>query len=271
MRIRQKTVWVFVIVVSIVLFRVVQAEDPKQVVVSATPIPINIPSPLPFVTQAIEVSATATRTPTPRGAVLLEALTEANVRAQPDTEAERLGSIRAGDVYPVIGRYFRWYQFQYEQSPSGTGWVFDELVRIIGDETTITDLNEGAVPTIDPIILAETATWEAITQTPGGILTATASSGQIPLPIPPGQGGADVIPEDIGVAGVLPTYTFPPNIVALAPPEITQEVSGNQIETTEDIIEFDNITLSTNIPPITPILLLGGLGIIGLFISSFRR
>lgn len=271
MRTRRVVATLFIVILGLLVLRVVQAEDPKQVVVSATPVPINLPSPLPFVTAAVQATATATRTPTPPGAALIEALTEANVRAQPDTESERLGTIRAGDLYPIVGRYFRWYQFQYDQSPSGTGWVFDELVQIIGDETTIPDLNEEAVPTIDPILAGETATLEAITQTPGGILTATAASNQIPLPQLPGQQSAETTAE-VGseLSGVLPTFTFPPNVVALAPIQSTQEVSGDQSDT-GDTLGLENITLPTNIPPIAPILILGAVGIIGLFISSFRR
>lgn len=268
MKARQRIFWILVILLA---FRVARAEDPKQVAVSATPVPINLPSPLPFVTQIPQTTATATRTPTPLGAALLEALTEANVRAQPDTESERLGTIRAGDLYPVIGRYFRWYQFQYDQSPSGTGWVFDELVQIIGDENTITDLNEEAVPTIDPVFAGQTATLEAITQTPGGILTATAVGEQIPLPIPSNQQQPETGIVGAADSGLLPTFTFPPNVVALAPTNVVTESSGGEAETGDISQGLGNITIPTTLPPIAPILVLGLLGIIGLFISSFRR
>src|SRR5262249_27404694 len=99
-------------------------------------------------TQAVS-TPTATYTATPVGPVLLEALTEANVRAKPDPESDLLGTIHTGDVYPVLGRYYRWYQFQYNKSASGTGWVFDDLVKITGDESQILDLSENALPTVD--------------------------------------------------------------------------------------------------------------------------
>lgn len=246
-----------------------EAESPAQSQVSPTPVPINLPSPLPFITQQALATETPTRTPTPIGPALLEAITEANVRAQPDPESERLGTIRAGEVYPVIGRFFRWYQFQYEQSPSGTGWVFDELVQIIGDETSVIDLNEQAAPTVDTIAQAATETFAVISQTPGGILTATAAAA---LPALPGQGGAQTnaltpvsdinLPTEVGV---LPTFTFPPEIAQLIPTEVAQEGSGTAVDTSP-LAEFD---LPSTVPPIVIILILGGGGLLGLIISSY--
>ena len=85
------------------------ADDQQQINISATPALITLPSPLPFSTQEI-ATPTATYTPTPVAPVVLEALTEANVRSDPDPESDLLGTIRAGDLYLVLGRYYRWYQ-----------------------------------------------------------------------------------------------------------------------------------------------------------------
>ncbi|MBL8163555.1 MAG: SH3 domain-containing protein [Anaerolineae bacterium] len=255
-----------------VIIGITKAEPPAQSVVSPTPVPINLPSPLPFITQQSLATETPTRTPTPIGPALLEAITEANVRAQPDPESERLGTIRSGEVYPVIGRFFRWYQFQYQQSPSGTGWVFDELVRIIGDETSVIDLNEQAAPTVDTIAQAATETFAAITQTPGGILTATAS---VLLPALPGQGnsqtdgltpvGGIALPTEVGV---LPTYTFPADVALLVP---TQPASESGDATSGDASPLADLELPSTLPPIVIILALGGGGFLGLLISSYRR
>lgn len=259
-----------VIILLLSMVTMTNAEESQQINISATPASITLPSPLPLTTQE-QLIATATYTPTPPGPALLEALTEANVRAEPDPESERLGTIRAGDVYAVIGRYYRWYQFQYNQSPTGTGWVFDELVAIAGDETKILDLSESALPTADNTALAATATLEAITQTPGGILTATAAALVIPLPIQPGTN-----PENIttiqaeGLPQILPTFTYPPEVAAV-PPENTysSEISLNATPTL--IPNSLAFSVTEGLPPIVPIMVLGGLGLLGLIITSYRR
>lgn len=249
------------------------AEAVEQIVVSATPVPANVPSPLPLVVTDVIVSTPtqAERTPTPLGPVLLEALTEANVRSQPDPESERLGTIRAGDQYAVIGRYFRWYRFQYNQTSSGVGWVFDELVKIIGDESAIVDLTQGEPPTQDPAALAITATLAVLTQTPGGVLTASAAANVIALPIvtqsndsTPQANGVPIAPE------VLPTFTFPPNIPLLVSTDALSNTLEQATTTTNDTVGTD-LVIPTSIPPVLPILILGGLGILGLIISSARR
>ncbi len=249
----------------------VYAETQKQINISATPASIILPSPLPLTTQQL-ITPTATYTPTPPGPVLLEALTEANVRAQADPGAELLGTIRAGDVYPVIGRYYRWYQFQYDTSPSGTGWVFDELVQITGDESKILDLSDNALPTTDGTAVASTQTQEVITQTPGGILTATSASQVIPLPVEPGNVSAGVAPlsSDPGAVAVLPTFTFPPDVPPIVPDSAlrSDQILDGTATLTPNSLEF---SVAEGLPPLAPILILGGLGLLGLVISSIRR
>ena len=83
--------------------------------ITATPARINLPSATPLPTLEAEITATPTRTPTPVGQSLLEVKETAgdvNVRAEPDPNAERLGSIRAGLPYTITGRYYNWLQFQ---------------------------------------------------------------------------------------------------------------------------------------------------------------
>jgi hypothetical protein len=245
------------------------ADEQQQINVSATPALITLPSPLPLSPQ--ETSApTTTHTPTPIGPLLLEALTEANVRSKPDPESDLLGTIRAGDIYPVLGRYYRWYQFQYDNSSSGTGWVFDELVNVTGDESQIVDLSENALPTVDNTAISATNTMEAVTQTPGGILTVTAASQVIPLPVPT-SGDQSAETSDLGDISVLPTFTFPPEITP-GPPDSAFRVDTLENMTPTQVASTDLvISVSDGIPPILPILILGGLGLLGLIGSSIRR
>lgn len=266
-----------VIFFSVLLFvcgiRSANAEEAQQVSVSPTPVPINLPSPIPFdaMTPVGLETATPTRTPTPIGPALLEARTEANVRAEPDPAAELLGTIRAGDLYPVIGRYYRWLQLQYDRSPTGRAWVFDELVNIVGDASVIRDLTVDAAPTEDAIAQEQTATFEAITQTPGGILTATANARVITIPGLPGIGGdLNAGTESTAEAGsvespaLLPTFTFPPNLIAATP---VPELAASPTATPESAA----LSIPDQLPPIVPILLLGAMGVLGLAVSAFRR
>ena len=243
-----------------------KAEESQQINVSATPASITLPSPLPLITQE-QIISTATYTPSPPGSALLEAITEANVRAEPDPESERLGTIRSGEVYNVIGRYYRWFQFQYNQSPSGTGWVFDELVNIAGDESRIIDLSENTLPTADNTALAGTSTMEAITLTPGGILTATAAQ----VPVQPGNAPEGVSgSQPAGTIQILPTFTYPPE-VALVPPENAYSSSVVLNATPTLIPNSIAFSISDGVPPLVPILILGGVGLLGLFVTSYKR
>lgn len=226
----------------------VHTDEVQQIAVSPTPLQFNLATASPLVnTQPAELSL-ATATATPLGPVLLEALAEANVRAQPDTESERLGTIRAGDTYPVIGRYFRWFQFQYNQSPTGIGWVFDELVRIIGDESAIPDLTESTP------------------QSPSGGIPATPDPNQIALPV--FSAATAAFPTQIATLNVLPTYTFPASLASIG--SLTTDGGGPQITPEGPVAEKQMGTSSNSIAPMLPILILGGLGILGLLISTRR-
>ncbi|NWG15152.1 MAG: SH3 domain-containing protein [Chloroflexi bacterium] len=250
------------------------AEEARQVAVSPTPVPINLPSPIPLdAPQPSQTTATPTRTPTPVGPAILEAKTEANVRAQPDPESELLGTIRAGDFYPIIGRYFRWVQFQYDSSPNGTGWVFDELINIVGDETAIIDLSVQEAPTVDTTAVEQTAAFEAITLTPGGLLTATANARVITIPELPVSGAADTLPElPVDAAqspSPLPTFTIPPNLIPATPTSAAAD--GLPVATATLSGASPSPPSPDSVPPITPILILGAAGILGIAVSFFRR
>lgn len=267
---RQKITFVLIAIITIGSFGYqwrdyVQAQE----LITSTPVRVVIPTNAAPATGP-ELSPTFTRTPTVTGPVLLEAKADAgdvNVRADADIEAERIGAIRAGDTYPVLGRRFRWYQFQFDQSPSGRGWVFDELVTIIGDESAIQDFSLEDMPTQDTAAIAATQTQEAVTLTPGGLLTATivARDGGVVL-IDPGLSGSFSTGEDLSLMEVLPTYTYPPNVIAALPTE-----DSLVTVTPTNTPAAPLIPLPSGIPPIAPILILGGIGALGLMLNSLRR
>jgi hypothetical protein len=250
----------------------VGAEPPQQTIPTATPVQVSLPTPLPILPtdpQGQSNATAITRTPTPEGGALLEAITEANVRSQPDPESDRLGTIRSGDTYTVIGRYYRWYEFQYDQSPSGTGWVFDELVNVTGNTNRIPDLTLGS-PTPDINAQQSSSTLVILTQTPGGILTATAGLGVLPLPIESASANSNPSNVQIGRQTPLPTFTIPPDLGAIPAPN--QSLNGTLIPNpTVPTSTTLDIAIPSRIPPILPILVLGGVGLLGLIISSLRK
>lgn len=250
-----------------------RADIAAQGLPTDTPAAVDLSGAVPAA-QQFGPTETPTRTPTPPGPVQLEAVQIANVRANPDLEAALVGEIRPGEFYNVIRRYYRWIEFQYDPAPTRRGWVFDELVRIIGDESSVpsvTSLDEQVegMPDVDA-----TSTALAITATPGGLLTATAQAraqttqepGQIGFVTP--ESGNNLIPmtaEPLSGAP-LPTFTYPPGILPMAPTAATAEVEAAPTD-----VAPRPASSGTVIPPILPIVALAGLGMLGLLVSAFRR
>ncbi len=249
--------------VSIIIWAIpVRAQDQvAQVNVSATPVRASISTPTPIPLPETFATVTPTWTPTPIGPVLLEVKESAgrvNVRTEPDPEAQRLGAIESGRTYSVVGRYFQWIQFQYDTSPTGTAWVYGELVDIVGEASEIPEVNLFTEPTVDTSVLDATLTWEVITVTPGGILTATANSRVLEVPT---RIQGESLPEISDKP--LPTFTYPPGIGTPMPVDGVTAIATPSSGVAQDIGE--------TLPPIAPILLLGGLGILGLLLNALRR
>lgn len=208
----------------------------------------------------VDGAATPTRTPTPEGIALLEAKEFANVRGEPSTESAQLGTIRVGETYNVIGRYVSWIQFEYPSSPTGRGWVYGELVNLSGNTANIPEIDPyGADSALDSAASNATATQNLLTQTPGGVLTATAISRQLQSP-------DAATPTNAGPREPEPTFTYPPGMAAIAP-------TGSAPISTDSAGEPAVIPASNSggLPPIAPILILGGVGVLGLAISALRR
>ena len=231
-------------------------------VATSTPVQINLSPIASGGEQPVDASQpTPTRTPTEAGIALLEAKEFANVRAEPSTDSAQLGQIRIGETYNVMGRYVSWILFQYPSSPTGTGWVFGDLVNLTGNIDGIPEVDPYSQGTnVDNTALGATATQDILTRTPGGILTATIQARAAVV-----QPGA-ATPTDSGTREILPTFTYPPGMVAIAPtegaPPVATETNAPPVAPT---------TNSDSVPPIVPILLLGGVGLLGLAVSSLRR
>lgn len=217
-----------------------------------TPLQISLPTATPFSLESAPelVVATPTWTPTGVGPIILEALDIANVRSLPDTSSAQLGVIRAGDRYNVTGQYVNWYQLQYDPAPGGFGWVYSELVRITGDASLIPPVDPYASGTANTLPGDDGAEGTAAVEGGGVVATATAA-----------LGGGEVT---ITPALAQPTFTYPPG---LSRPQATDTGTVGTAEPQRGTTPVS----SSDLPPIAPILILGGLGLFGLAITSIRR
>lgn len=263
--------FLWLILCGVLIFAAPHLSNAQQ---QSTPIPVQPPTATATPPPPTEPP---TRTPTSEGPASVEALNEGtNVRSQPDIGSEVVIQIAPGAQYPIIGRYFEWYQIEVRDASAGIGWIHQSVIRILGDERLIADLSVEQIPTDDPILEQRRLTAEAITATPGAVLTQTAlaltpaapSAGDGGLQsqiqdfggtLPPVAGNAGSIPNpNNGTAGAprLPTFTFP----AETPTPI------NLVE-----ISVSNATDAEGLAPIVPIMVLMGIGFLGLIIALLRR
>lgn len=213
---------------------------------SATPVPAVLNTPTPAGQQPLPPTSTATLSPTPLPSVRLRALSNAgniNVRARPNLESEILGIIGDAAEFQVFRSYYRWYEFRYDASPNGRGWVYGDLVEIVGDSTQIEVIDDAAEierPGQAEDLLNASADEEA--ERTIAISTVQADS---------------ALSVELADITALPTFTRP----APTPASVTGQI---QIEAgIQDALPA--------IPPIVPIAVLGGLGLLGLLISALRR
>ncbi len=225
---------------------------PGQARAQISPTPVQLQLPTATATPGLP-TATVTRTPTSAGRPQVEALADAtNVRAGPDISETRLGQIYPGMTFAVLGKRFQWYWIEFPDSPSGTAWVHESVVKVLGDAGLIEEIDLENIPTVDPGLLAAQQTAEAITATPGAAATLTAQAQITPTGIftaEPGSGPVLVPGQP------LPTFTFPPfTVTPVAFPRTNPAT-----------------TADTALAPIVFILALGALGMVGLLVSLLRR
>lgn len=268
--------WVGVLIMTLIWTISVMAEEIKvaQVRISPTPVQFSIATDAaPLLPTDVAISTpTPTRTPTSIPPVMIRAInpdtaTQVNVRAEPDPGGERLGALEPDVTYVVLGRYFSWIQFEYQASPTGRAWVFETLVEVIGDENRIQQVDPFVAPTVSSDNLRLTQTFEALINRPGAAETATADARIIALPT--SVGGGPNRPS-LGQAGPgLPTFTPPPDILVLPP---TPQFNVQPSPTPEPDVLQNTIGLITSggLPPIVPIVLLIGFGVLGVVVSLVR-
>lgn len=235
-----------------------------QVRVSPTPLSAILPVSTPLPTNIALPTPTPTRTPTPLGRPTLRLGTNiesANIRAQPDTTADILGQLDRDNDYVILGRYVRWLQFEYNRSPTGYGWVFDELVEITGDQNQIPDV-ENPFSNVAPLLSGS--------ENANATAASSAEEARL-IQIPDTSGLTNATPESsaVGAGGRLPTFTPPPDVSSVLmarTPDIL--IAGDNEQQLTALVER---IASGGIPPIVPISLLFGFGVLGLLFAQIRK
>ncbi|MDW8172509.1 MAG: SH3 domain-containing protein [Anaerolineae bacterium] len=220
-----------------------------QVRMTATPLRVVIPTATSQPTEFFQATSTPTWTPTPVGPVQLRTRAdsgEVNVRAEPDPSSQRLGTVKPRQEYVVRGRYYNWLWIDFSESPSGTGWVYDALVEIVGDNALISSVDPYAEPTA-----MEASSNTAGTTTLGVEGQSTQDERLLILP-------TNVATESFQRSeGMLPTFTP----VAVLPEGLSPlvQIAPSQSQPTGGV------------PPIFPVAALIGSGVLGLVVSAMRR
>jgi hypothetical protein len=210
---------------------------------------------LPTATPTIIGGATTSPTRTPTFApVLAEVIGDpTNLRSLPTIGDEYIiDSVSPGITLPVLGRWlgYDWLLVAWEDGPDGKAWVYEPLVIVRGDITTVPAVEPPPPPTADPTRVALEETAMILLQTPGAAEAATATA---VLSI---AGTATQSALDGGLAaGPMPTFTP-------APPYVQLEVLPS-LETVD--------TERGPIPPAVLIISLMAMGLLLLVVGVIRR
>lgn len=229
-----------------------EAQTPALQLTNTLAPPGQLALPTATPTVAGGAAAAPSRTPT-FPVVLLEAVQEANVRNGPGLDFDIVGTLTAGNPVQVIGRSinFPWYVIEWPGAENDVAWVFEDLVTVQGDITTIPIYPDPSAPTIDPTLAAVQATATVLLQTPGAAETATATALFAPTGVFTSTPDAGAVPAE--GAGPLPEFTAQPAGPA------------------NGLLPGQQIPAGGGIPPAMVILTLGGLGVLALIVSVLRR
>lgn len=236
--------------------------------ITNTPIPVIIPTLTATVPNAnngfVEASPSPTFTLTPElpdaKLVAIVPPSEALVRDFPEN-GQIIGYLESNKDYQVIGQYYSWYEIQYAGSPNGRGWVYIETIRVSGALDQIPYIDPASVPAESSFEDNQTQTAIALFSTPGIAETATEQARIVTLPSEESQNATSEF---------LPTYTPPAEIVQRQPtldPNIEASATPNNLAVQTAL----SAVAQRGVPPIVPILALGLMGILGLFVGLIRR
>lgn len=229
---------------------------------TSTPIVARLVTPTPVGIPQVAPTVTATSTATPQGPASLQARESAgrvNVRLEPDTNSDLLGTISYGTLYPLLRRYYLWFELSYDLAPNGRAWVFGELVDVDGDL--------DAVPVISDFAELAIATGSSVGEASGARL-GDSTSAEVSTVVSRNlviSSGAENNQrgETEYIATPLPTFTYPPDVPTFS--AAVREMP--EMEESQDLVSG----ALSDLPPLFPIVMLAGFGIVGMLISMIRR
>jgi len=225
---------------------------------TATAITVRLVTATPPGAQPFPPTVTSLPTATLPGPAFLQAPVTAgniNVRAAPNLDSEVLGTISFGALYPALRRYFQWYELRYEPSPNGRAWVYGELVEVTGDLDNIQVVDNFADISVIP------SDGNSLEAEDGG--AAAESDDDSRVLVISTEDGAAGRSEAERMASPLPTFTRPPDLPAIIP-------TGNIDAPTQNEARTDPGRRS-QLPPLFPIVMLAGFGLVGLLINLIRQ
>lgn len=145
---------------------------------TATPAAVTAPGPSPAPTLTTTAAPSPTPTDPPRGP-LATTLGEANIRFGPGVEYPVILRVEAGNTYTILEQHtlVPWLRIALAESPTGSGWIFREVIEISGDLSTVPGTNaiQFAYPTLTAtpqVVVVSSAPWSGI-PLPSGELART--------------------------------------------------------------------------------------------------
>jgi uncharacterized protein YraI len=159
------------------------------------------------VAAAAPPSQAATETPPPNR---VEIFQDVNVRGGPCTCYDQVGVLLPGQTSAIVGRNPEgtWYEIEYIGGPNGLGWVFKDLVRVIGDVNSMPTVLPPPTPTLPPT----TTPLPGATQGPDFASTVTPIPNRLPTFTPPAAVGQ---PTLLPAQGITSGGAFPPAVLII--------------------------------------------------------
>jgi|SRR5579859_2335338 len=140
-----------------------------------------------------------------------EIFQDVNVRAGPGTDYDQVGVLIPGQTSAIVGRNPEgtWFEIEYVGGPNGVGWVFKDLVRVVGDLNTMPTVVPPPTPTLQPT----TTPVPGVTQQTTQEFTPSPNPNRLPTFTAP---AAVVVPTLLPAQGIREGGAFPPAVLIIA-------------------------------------------------------
>ncbi len=133
---------------------------------------------------------------------------DVNVRSGPGTEYERVGTLVRGQSGAILGQAQTigvWLKIAYVGGPDNTGWVSQDVVRVVGELSQAPTVLPPPTPTLPPRATSAITVTQALAVTP---IAARLPTFTAPAPV--------VHPTLLPVQGVSESGSFPPAIIIIS-------------------------------------------------------